>query len=71
MSGGRRLRLTLDEQEAADWERARQWAESTPDWSDALWRKINAGLGYQVVTRAETEVREPSDDDSRTRETAD
>lgn len=62
MSDEQRRRLSPEEQEAADWEQARQWAEGTPDWSDALWQKINVGLGYRVVTLDHAETREPSDD---------
>jgi hypothetical protein len=57
----KRRRLTPEEQEAADWERARQWAESTPDWSEALWQKINAAFGYRVITHNKIKAREPSD----------
>jgi hypothetical protein len=53
------------DREAADWERAREWewewADSTPDWSDARWRKVNARLGYQVVSGRKAKSRPPKD----------
>ena len=61
MTDSRGRRLTPEEQEAADWERARRWAESTPDWSEALWQKINAGLGYKVVARKKLKACGPSE----------
>jgi hypothetical protein len=57
----KRPQLTPEEQEAADWEKARLWAESTPDWSEALWHKINAALGYKVTTHNKIKAREPSE----------
>ena len=44
------------EESAADDEAAlRAWAlalvESMPDWSEAQWERINAGLGYRVMVK--------------------
>ena len=33
------------------WARARAWAESTPDWSDEQWRRINRHLRYRMVEK--------------------
>jgi hypothetical protein len=51
-------------EEERDWERARQWAESTPDWSDKQWEAINAGLGYKATTRGQHQADQPAESKS-------
>jgi hypothetical protein len=39
-----------EDREAALRAWALEWVESMPDWSDAQWERINAGLGYRVTS---------------------